>query len=137
MASATVRGVTINYEVFGEDGPWVALMTGGRRGYGEFKSLAGKLSVEGFRVLLHDRRNTGASSIAMSADEVEEAVWGRRFTGIAGPTRRVAGFRRRLVVRCAHLDPIRHSTPRFRARPVAAAGDRRPVRGQPPARALL
>jgi pimeloyl-ACP methyl ester carboxylesterase len=75
MATATVRGVTINYEVFGEDGPWVALMTGGRRGYGEFKSLAGKLSVEGFRVLLHDRRNTGASSIAMSADEVEEAVW--------------------------------------------------------------
>lgn len=75
MATATVRGVTINYEVFGEAGPWVALITGGRRGYGEFKSLAGKLSAEGFRVLLHDRRNTGASSIAMSADEVEEAVW--------------------------------------------------------------
>ncbi len=75
MATATVRGITINYEVFGDDGPWVALITGGRRGYGEFKSLAGKLSAEGFRVLLHDRRNTGASSIAMSADEVEEAVW--------------------------------------------------------------
>jgi pimeloyl-ACP methyl ester carboxylesterase len=75
MATATVRGVTLNYEVFGNDGPWVALITGGRRGYGEFKSLAGKLSAEGFRVLLHDRRNTGASSISMSADEVEEAVW--------------------------------------------------------------
>lgn len=75
MATATVRGVTINYQVFGEDGPWVALITGGRRGYGEFKSLAGKLAAEGFRVLLHDRRNTGASSISMSADEVEEAVW--------------------------------------------------------------
>lgn len=75
MATATVRGVTVNFEVFGEDGPWVALVTGGRRGYEEFKSLAGKLSAEGFRVLLHDRRNTGASSISMSADEVEEAVW--------------------------------------------------------------
>ena len=75
MATGAVRGVTINYQVFGEDGPWVALITGGRRGYGEFKSLAGKLSAEGFRVLLHDRRNTGASSISMAADEVEEAVW--------------------------------------------------------------
>ena len=75
MATATVRGVTLHYEVFGNDGPWVALITGGRRGYGEFKSLAGKLSAEGFRVLLHDRRNTGASTISMSADEVEEAVW--------------------------------------------------------------
>jgi len=75
MATATVRGVTINYEVFGDDGPWVALMTGGRRGYGEFRSLADRLSTQGFRVLLHDRRNTGASSISMSAEEVEEAVW--------------------------------------------------------------
>jgi pimeloyl-ACP methyl ester carboxylesterase len=75
MATAIVRGVTINYEVFGAAGPWVALMTGGRRGYGEFKSLADRISTQGFRVLLHDRRNTGASSIAMSADEVEEAVW--------------------------------------------------------------
>lgn len=75
MATATVRGVTIHYRVFGEDGPWVALITGGRRGYGEFTSLATKLAAEGFRVLLHDRRNTGASSIAMTADEVEEAVW--------------------------------------------------------------
>jgi pimeloyl-ACP methyl ester carboxylesterase len=75
MATANVRGVTINYEIIGDDGPWVALVTGGRRGYGEFKSLAGKIAAQGFRVLLHDRRNTGASSISMSADEVEEAVW--------------------------------------------------------------
>ena len=75
MATANVRGVTINYQIFGDDGPWVALVTGGRRGYGEFKSIAGKIAAQGFRVLLHDRRNTGASSISMSADETEEAVW--------------------------------------------------------------
>jgi pimeloyl-ACP methyl ester carboxylesterase len=75
MPTAQVRGVSINYETFGNDGPWVALITGGRRGYGEFRSLAGRIADEGFRVLLHDRRNTGASGIAMSADEVEEAVW--------------------------------------------------------------
>src|SRR5690606_11377347 len=30
---------------------------------------------DGFRVLLHDRRNTGASDIALTAEETEEAVW--------------------------------------------------------------
>ena len=75
MSKTTVRDVAINYEVFGEDGPWVTLMTGGRRSYGEFSSLAKKVSVQGFRVLLHDRRNTGSSGIAMTAEDTEEAVW--------------------------------------------------------------
>ena len=75
MSKTTVRDVAINYEVFGEDGPWVTLMTGGRRSYGEFSSLANKVSAQGFRVLLHDRRNTGSSGIAMTAEDTEEAVW--------------------------------------------------------------
>ena len=75
MSKTTIRDVAINYEVFGEDGPWVTLMTGGRRSYGEFSSLAKKVSVQGFRVLLHDRRNTGSSGIAMTAEDTEEAVW--------------------------------------------------------------
>lgn len=75
MPTTQVRGVTINYETFGRDGPWMALITGGRRGYGEFRSIAGKFADQGFRVLLHDRRNTGASEIVMTADETEEAVW--------------------------------------------------------------
>jgi len=37
--------------------------------------LAQKIAAEGFRVLLHDRRNTGASDMSFDADEVEEAVW--------------------------------------------------------------
>jgi pimeloyl-ACP methyl ester carboxylesterase len=75
MAFATVRGLRIRYEVFGDDGPWVTMITGGRRGYDEFVPLAGKIANEGFRVLLHDRRNTGASDMLLAADDVEEKVW--------------------------------------------------------------
>ena len=48
MAIATVRGLNINYEIVGDAGPWVALITGGRRGYQEFLPLAGKIAAEGF-----------------------------------------------------------------------------------------
>lgn len=44
MPNATVRGLNINYEVIGDDGPWVALITGGRRGYQEFIALANRLA---------------------------------------------------------------------------------------------
>jgi len=37
--------------------------------------LAEKIASTGFRVALHDRRNTGASGISMRADQVEEATW--------------------------------------------------------------
>jgi len=72
---AQVRGVKINYEVVGEAGPWVALTTGGRRGYAEFVPLARKVAAEGFRVLLHDRRNTGASDIVIAGEDGEEEIW--------------------------------------------------------------
>ena len=75
MAIATVRGLTIRYEVVGDKGPWMTLITGGRRGYDEFLPLARKFAADGFRVLLHDRRNTGASDISFSADETEETTW--------------------------------------------------------------
>ena len=75
MATINIRGVNLRYEIVGDDGPLVTLITGGRRGYDEFVPLAEKVAVKGYRVLLHDRRNTGASDILMAADEVEEAVW--------------------------------------------------------------
>lgn len=75
MPFTNIRGVRLRYEIVGNDGPLTTLVTGGRRGYDEFLPLARKLADKGFRVLLHDRRNTGASDILMSADEVEEAVW--------------------------------------------------------------
>jgi pimeloyl-ACP methyl ester carboxylesterase len=75
MPVAKVRGVNIKYQVVGDGGPWVALITGGRRAYDEFLPLAAKVAAGGFRVLLHDRRNTGASDILFDSDEVEEATW--------------------------------------------------------------
>jgi pimeloyl-ACP methyl ester carboxylesterase len=75
MAIASIRGVNINYEIVGERGPWVAMITGGRRAYNEFVPLSRKIAAAGYRVLLHDRRNTGASDIVMDSDEVEEATW--------------------------------------------------------------
>jgi pimeloyl-ACP methyl ester carboxylesterase len=72
---ANVRGVKIHYEVFGQSGPWVALVTGGRRDFSEFSGLAARIAAEGFRVVLHDRRNTGASDIVIDGDEGEEAIW--------------------------------------------------------------
>ena len=75
MPTANVRGLNIVYEVIGDDGPWIALITGGRRGRQEFVPLAGKLAARGYRVLLHDRRNTGESDLLLSGDEVEEVTW--------------------------------------------------------------
>ncbi len=72
---ANVRGVNIVYKVIGDTGPWLALVTGGRRDHTEFTDLAGLIAKAGFRVLLHDRRNTGASDVVIAGDEGEEAIW--------------------------------------------------------------
>ena len=75
MPFATVRGLRLRYEIVGDRGPFVTLITGGRRGYDEFVPLAHKLAAKGFRVLLHDRRNTGASELLIDGNEIEEVVW--------------------------------------------------------------
>ncbi|MDQ6882100.1 MAG: alpha/beta hydrolase [Pseudomonadota bacterium] len=74
MAVNLVRGASIHYEVFGSAGPWLALVTGGRRGFAEFVGFAAKIAAKGFRVLLHDRRNTGASDVVIEGDEGEEEI---------------------------------------------------------------
>ena len=38
-------------------------------------ALAKKIAAGGFRVLLHDRRNTGASEVVISGQEGEEIIW--------------------------------------------------------------
>ena len=75
MPVAKIRGASINYRVIGESGPFLALTTGGRRSYQEFLSLAEKTARHGFRVLLHDRRNTGASDIVIDGEDGEEVIW--------------------------------------------------------------
>jgi pimeloyl-ACP methyl ester carboxylesterase len=75
MPTAKVRGVNIFYQVIGDRGPWVALITGGRRGHDEFVPLATKLANAGYRVVLHDRRNTGRSDVLIEGDVAEEILW--------------------------------------------------------------
>jgi len=75
MPTAIVRGLDIHYQVIGDRGPWVTLTTGGRRGHQEFVPLAKRIAAAGHRVLLHDRRNTGASDILIEGEETEEAIW--------------------------------------------------------------
>jgi pimeloyl-ACP methyl ester carboxylesterase len=73
MPYATIRGIEINYETIGDHGPWLALSPGGRNGFGELRSLAKKIAAGGFRVLLHDRRNCGASEVSFDDSQGENA----------------------------------------------------------------
>lgn len=75
MPIANIRGVRINYQVLGEHGPWVALSPGGRRDLGGVLPLAEKVAAAGYRVLLHDRRNCGASDVVIEGDESEYEIW--------------------------------------------------------------
>jgi len=75
MPFLNIRDVNLHYRVFGNRGPWLALITGGRRGFNEFVPLAEKIAAHGVRVVLHDRRNTGASDILIDGDEGEEEIW--------------------------------------------------------------
>ena len=75
MPFVDIRGINLHYRVLGERGPWLALITGGRRGFNEFVPLAEKIAAHGIRVLLHDRRNTGASDVVIDGNEGEEEIW--------------------------------------------------------------
>lgn len=75
MAFVLVHGVRLHYQVWGEHGPWLALASGGRRSGAEFETLAQRLAARGFRVVLHDRRNTGASDVCIEGELSEEEIW--------------------------------------------------------------
>jgi pimeloyl-ACP methyl ester carboxylesterase len=75
MPEALVRGVHINYEVIGTQGPFVALTPGSRRSHAELIDLSKAIAANGYRVLLHDRRNCGASDVAFDGSGSEHDVW--------------------------------------------------------------
>jgi pimeloyl-ACP methyl ester carboxylesterase len=68
MLSVPVRGVKLVYESLGSAGPWVAISPGGRRGLSSDRALGVLLAEAGFRVLVYDRRNTGASEIGFPGE---------------------------------------------------------------------
>ncbi len=90
MPVAQVRGVSLVYEVLGNAGPWIAISPGGRRGMVSVRPLAELVAEAGYRVLIHDRRNTGASQICFdgageSREQAEDQVALMRHVGITGP----------------------------------------------------
>ncbi|MBU3651490.1 MAG: alpha/beta hydrolase [Limnohabitans sp.] len=75
MPYLNIHGANLFHEVYGEQGPWLALTSGGRHRYLEMAPLAQAIAAQGFRVLVHDRRNTGASDIIIAGDDSEEDIW--------------------------------------------------------------
>jgi pimeloyl-ACP methyl ester carboxylesterase len=75
MPFASVRGVTLHYKVLGDQGPWVALSPGGRRDLGAIEPLAALVASAGHRVAIFDRRNCGASDVAIEGDDSEYEIW--------------------------------------------------------------
>jgi pimeloyl-ACP methyl ester carboxylesterase len=75
MPIANIRGVNISYEVLGDDGPWVVLTPGGRGAKEMVEPLGHAISRAGYRVILHDRRNCGASDVLIEGDFSEQEIW--------------------------------------------------------------
>ena len=75
MPVMRVRGVDLVYEIMGDRGAWVTVTPGGRRGMAGERELGRMIAEAGYRVLLHDRRNTGASDVAISgaSESMEQA----------------------------------------------------------------
>jgi pimeloyl-ACP methyl ester carboxylesterase len=71
---ATVRGVGINYDVIGDSGEWLLLTQGGRQDMELFRPLGEHFAQAGYRVILHDRRNSGGSDIALDGEGSEEEI---------------------------------------------------------------
>jgi pimeloyl-ACP methyl ester carboxylesterase len=75
MPFANVNSVRLHYQVLGNEGPWVALVSGARRGMAEVRGLGTLVADAGFQVLLHDRRNTGQSSLSLDGEGSEFEIW--------------------------------------------------------------
>lgn len=75
MPEALVRGVHINYEIIGNTGPFIALTPGSRRPFNELVDLGKAIAANGYRVLLHDRRNCGKSDVAFDGSGSEHEIW--------------------------------------------------------------
>ena len=80
MPIAVIAGAHINYEVvepqrLREGMHDLALSPGGRNPMGDMRRLADLMAAAGWRVLLHDRRNCGASDVGFDATRSEFEMW--------------------------------------------------------------
>ena len=75
MAKAVIAGCALDYELLGpSEAPCLALTPGGRAAKDALRSLAEGLATR-YRVLLWDRRNTGASDIYFGDAASEQELW--------------------------------------------------------------
>jgi pimeloyl-ACP methyl ester carboxylesterase len=115
MPIAHLRGIDINYEVLGDGGPWVALQPGGRRALAGVKPLGLKLAEAGFRVLVYDRRNCGASSLSLEGGHSENAIWAEDLFALLGELNALpayiggasSGCRMSLIFALSHKEAVR------------------------------
>jgi pimeloyl-ACP methyl ester carboxylesterase len=84
MPLARIDHVSINYEILGERGPAMALSPEGRSALDNVRPFAERMAAAGFRVLLHDRRNCGASDVAFDPQRAEYEVWADDLYALAG-----------------------------------------------------
>lgn len=75
MPFTKVRGVNLYYEISGERGPCVVLMSGGRSDHTRLPELRARIAAGGYRVLSHDRRNCGVSDIVIDGAGAEYELW--------------------------------------------------------------
>ena len=115
MPYLNIRSVNLFHEVHGASGPWLALNSGGRHRHLEMVPLAQAIAREGFRVLVHDRRNTGASGMAISGDDTEEEIWADDLYALMGHYNALpaffggssAGARLAMMVKRRHPEAVR------------------------------
>lgn len=75
MATVELDGVHLAYQVVGDRGPWGALMPGGRRAMEGVRGLARHIAAAGHRVLIHGRRDCGASGVMIEGAASESEMW--------------------------------------------------------------
>jgi pimeloyl-ACP methyl ester carboxylesterase len=85
-------GVQLIGQLAGTSGPGVVLVPGPEPDTRAWEAAASAIAAAGFRVLLHDRRNTGASGIVIDGDEGEEAIWADDLHALLGQLRALPAF---------------------------------------------
>lgn len=75
MPTARINGAQIYYEIIGRNGPWVAAIPGGRFPLTSIKGFTRAIAFRGYRVIVHDRRNCGRSSLDFNTLKSEDDVW--------------------------------------------------------------
>ena len=72
--ATTAQAAGVHYRVIGDEGPWFVLTPGGRSGLESAQALAGKIAAAGYRALIYDRPNCGASDVVISDDAWEDEI---------------------------------------------------------------